>query len=187
MFGSIAIILTCIFINGLVASPLSVRYSSEELIPNDYLELWNEDAKFSDGKLTYYGPSNSTLKAARAVHPEIEGRSGCSTTATPSCHDSHSARNDVCDQLVAELQGDYQVPIPQAPRQICYEGSSESNAHCCVSWHNPVPGLIKGDLYDYAYSIMITCTEDGISGKINGVKVHNTCTNVCLSNRGTGC
>lgn len=138
-----------------MASPLSVRNSSEELFANDYLELWNEDAKFSTGKLTYYGPSGSTLKAARAVESEpalIEGRASCGTTVAPSCYESHSARNDVCDKLVTELQGDSQVSIPQAPRQICYEGNSESNSYCCVSWHNPVPGLIKGDLATYAYN-----------------------------------
>lgn len=149
-FGSIIIILA--LIKGLVASPLSVRDANEELIANDYLELWHEDAKFSTGTVTYYGPSNSTLKAVRAIDSEIKRRASCGTSVAPTCHDSHSARNDVCDQLVTELQGDSQVSIPQAPRQICYEGSSESNEYCCVSWHNPVPGLIKGDLANYAYN-----------------------------------
>lgn len=152
-FSSIFIVFA--LAKALVASPLSTRSSNEELFANDYLELWHEDAKYSDGKITYYGPSNSTLKAARAVDSApamIEGRAGCTTTATPSCHTSHSARNDVCDQLVNELQGDSQVSVGQSPRQICYEGSSESNEFCCVSWHNPVSGLVKGDLANYAYT-----------------------------------
>ncbi|KIM99812.1 hypothetical protein OIDMADRAFT_19786, partial [Oidiodendron maius Zn] len=32
-----------------------------------------------------------------------------------------------------------------------------------------------------------TCTSNGISGKTNNVRVHNTCTAVGLSNRGNHC
>jgi hypothetical protein len=148
-FKLIPLILACAMAKGLMASPLAARDSTEVDPPNDYVELHREDAA-SGGSLVYYGPPSGT-KTLRSLEPaKVEERASCSTTVAPSCSTSHTARNDVCDLLVTELQGDSTVPVGASPRQICYEGSSESNEYCCVSWHNVVPNLNKGDLAPYA-------------------------------------
>jgi hypothetical protein len=152
-FSTFITISLCVLARGLVASSLFTRATDDGLIPNDYLELWREEATIPGDYLVYYGPPNNTV-ATRTTNPQpvrVEERSSCGTTAAPSCHTSNTARNAVCDSLVTELQGDYDVSVPQSPRQICYEGNSETNEYCCVSWHNVVPSLQKGDLAGYAY------------------------------------
>jgi hypothetical protein len=154
---SIVAILACTLVKGLMASPLALRDSEEEgLVANSYIELWCEPATFYTGNMVYYGPSYSTLKAIRGANPEPAGfekrySSSCSSPKKLNCYESHEAGNEPCDQLVTGLQGDGGVSVPESPRQICYEGSSEKNAYCCVSWHNKIPGLTKADLYYPAY------------------------------------
>jgi hypothetical protein len=151
-----AVIFACAIAYGVMASPVPVPApdSTELDLSTDYVELFRENATTEGFSLVYYGPGeDAAVLATKTVREEparIEERGSCSTTAAPGCYTSHSSRNDVCDALVTELQGDGNVAVPQAPRQICYEGNAESNPWCCVSWHNVVPGLVKGDLAGYA-------------------------------------
>jgi hypothetical protein len=159
-----------------LAAPAAVS-ESKTSVSTPYAELFRESAKQSTGHLVYYGPSTDSTDSLFA-------RADCPTSAAPVCSSDHGAQNDVCTSLYNELVQDSGVGVAESPRQICYEGNS---GYCCVSWHNVVPGLTKGDLVPYVQSMLNSCTQNGVSGKTYGVDVHGTCTDVCLSNRGTHC
>ncbi|PGH10645.1 hypothetical protein AJ79_05359 [Helicocarpus griseus UAMH5409] len=180
---TIALTLACTMVTGLIASPLP------EQISDGFTELFRTKGK-NGGLLIYYGlldGDDAGTPALGAAGTSLQQRASCPTTKEPVCDDDHAARNYVCDQLVAELEGNSDVAVPGSPRQICYRGTAGNNEFCCVSWHNKVPDLNKGDLAGHANKILKTCTSNGISGKIYGVMVGRTCTDVCLSNRGTHC
>ena len=150
-FKSITLVFTFVMATSLMASPLKVQNSTELLTPNEYVELHREKAS-NGGHLVYYGHGRHT-KTARSEAAKLEERdtATCGYTNSPTCSDSHTARNDICFQLVTELQTDSAIAVGNSPRQICYEGSAaESNEYCCVSWHDVIPNLIKGDLASYA-------------------------------------
>ncbi|KAF1990255.1 hypothetical protein K402DRAFT_389882 [Aulographum hederae CBS 113979] len=150
-FTSSILIVASFMATGLMASPLSAR-DTDASASRNYTELFRETATTGSGHLVYYGlpPSSGNHNNTRedaAIEPRQQS---CSFTAHPKCDDDHTARNDVCDQLVTELYGNSDVGVGESPRQICFEGNAEDNKYCCVSWHNVVPGLIKGDLAEYA-------------------------------------
>ncbi|KAJ5195302.1 uncharacterized protein N7498_008740 [Penicillium cinerascens] len=175
-FQSTTLILAFAMATGLMASPL------KEKATNELVELFREDGS-DGGQLIYFGHGDNTGTETEA----LQDRASCSSTAKINCHSKHAARNEVCDKLVTHLQGYSDVAVAGSPRQICYKGESEDDEYCCVSWHNTIPGLTKGDLATYAENIFKQCTSNGISGKTEKVLVHSTCTNVCMSNRGTHC
>jgi hypothetical protein len=163
----------------LLASPLN----QEHIVPNSYVELYREPAAHSNGSLVYLGHAPGAAPGA-----QLESRATCHGNVAPTCSGKYAARNDICESLVNELFADSRIGVAQSPRQICYEGAAaESNDYCCVSWHNVVPSLTKGDLGPIANTMLQTCTSNGISGKTYNTWVRQTCTSVCLSNRGTGC
>ncbi|CAJ2507896.1 Uu.00g090820.m01.CDS01 [Anthostomella pinea] len=155
---------------------------------NGFIELDRQPASHGSGHLVFLGSGENTKRMNMDERNPIEERASCTNDPTPSCSGDHTARNDICDKLVTELFADPTISVGSSPRQICYEGdAAESNEYCCVSWHNVVDGLTKGDLAPIAQTIEQQCTQNGISGKTNNVWVFNTCTSVCLSNRGTHC
>ncbi|KAI6080593.1 hypothetical protein F4821DRAFT_265755 [Hypoxylon rubiginosum] len=171
----------------LVGATSLMAHPFAEQAASDLVELDRKPASDGKGTLLFLGLGGEEKRADAGLLP-VEERATCQSSATPSCSGKNTARNDICDQLVSELYGDASVSVGQSPRQICYQGAAaESNDYCCVSWHDKVPGLTKGDLAPFAQGILSQCTSNGISGKTYNVLVHNTCTSVCLSNRGTGC
>ncbi|PGH16848.1 hypothetical protein AJ79_01492 [Helicocarpus griseus UAMH5409] len=178
-FKSITLVLACVLATGLMASPLQAR--------NEFAELYRVNDK-DGGSLIYYGffEDNDT-ETPTSDTSRLQERASCPTMKEPKCDGANAARNPICDKLVTDLEGNSDVNVPGSPRQICYQGSTEKNAFCCVSWHNKVPNLNKGELAPFAHKILRTCTANGISGKIYGVRVGGTCTDACLSNRGTHC
>ncbi|KAI0528411.1 hypothetical protein GGR58DRAFT_496105 [Xylaria digitata] len=153
--------------------------------PGDFVELDRQPVSDGNGTLIFLGPGNED-NTARAEMSSMDKRA-CSSSGSITCDSSHAARNENCDKLVTELFGDPTVGVSESPRQICYQGASDDNAFCCVSWHNVVKGLNKGHLAPIAQNMLSQCTQNGISGKTHEVYVHGTCTDVCLSNRGTHC
>ncbi|KAI3317672.1 hypothetical protein HD806DRAFT_550329 [Xylariaceae sp. AK1471] len=152
----------------------------------DYVELDRKPASTGNGTLIFMGPEDGA-NVERSANL-MEGRASCQTDPAPTCSGSHAARNEICDQLITELFADPTVSVGSSPRQICYQGAAaDKNSYCCVSWHKVVDNLTKGDLAPIAQKIQQTCTQNGISGKTYSVWVHSTCTDVCVSNRGTGC
>ena len=142
-FSSITLLLASALATGITASPI---LEAREV--SDYVHHFSEPGK-TGGTLSYYGPANGTETA----EPETSGlqeRKYCPKNKAPNCSSSHAARNNICDQLVTELQADSSVGVEEKPRQICYQGNAEKNTYCCVSWHNAVKGLTKGDLANYA-------------------------------------
>jgi hypothetical protein len=135
---------------GLIATPLRTRSNVAPDLGNGYAELYSEQASTGDGQLIYYGLSGSGNTTSPSEQSGAVEHVTCTLYGNVVCDRNNAARNDVCDTLIQELQLDYTVSVGQSPRQICYLGVSTTNSFCCVSWHNPIPGLIKGDLFDIA-------------------------------------
>jgi len=182
---SITLIFVCAMATGLMASPLAEADSGERT------ELYREKGSYG-GSLIYYGPASGTkTRRLEAAKVKLEERlfgfgsdpKTCPDTAEPSCSTSNTARNDICDKLVTELFANSNIKVGKSPRQICFFAPDA----CCVSWGSEVPNLTKGDLAGHAMKILNTCTSNGISGKMPNVRVAGTCTEFCLSNRGTHC
>jgi hypothetical protein len=162
-----------------LAAPAAAT-ESKTTLSSDYVELFRESAKQSNGHLVYYGPHDGTKNGSVS----LQARTDCPTDTAPTCDSDNGAKNDVCTSLYNELVDDPEIGVPESPRQICYNGDG---GYCCVSWHSVVPGLVKGDLVPYVQRMLDSCTQNGISGKTYNVNVHETCTDVCLSDRGTHC
>ncbi|KAF2150287.1 hypothetical protein K461DRAFT_295582 [Myriangium duriaei CBS 260.36] len=154
---------------------------------NDFVELFREPASGS-GTMIYLGyPYENGMTTPADSTTEKQVSATCPQPVL-MCDTNNFARNNLCAQLVAELQLDSTVPLPGTPRQVCYLGDGVApNAYCCASWTTPVPGLTKGDLVEPASRIFKTCTANGISGKVDNLVLHDICVALCLSNRGTGC
>jgi hypothetical protein len=115
---------------GLMASPLAEhQHSTDILTSNDYVEHYREPV--ANGTLVYLGyaedapsgvptptRSRATKVEARKAKAKTTTTTCAAATATPECSTKYSARNDICDQLVTELQGDSQIAVPESPRQI---------------------------------------------------------------------
>ncbi|KAF7155895.1 hypothetical protein CNMCM5623_008775 [Aspergillus felis] len=141
-FNNMTLMLVSILALGVVASPVP-----EQSTTSGWVEHYRETSK-SGGTLIYYGPQDGTQTAEPEA--KIQQRSCGSTSKAPVCDSSNGARNGNCNGLVSELYDNSDVAIDVKPRQICYQGDSAKNTFCCVSWHNPIPGLKKGDLAPYA-------------------------------------
>lgn len=151
-----------------------------------YVELYREKA--GNGTLIYSGYREWTTSGNQSV-PQLMPREDCAGKPTFSCDRSsqnHGAPNNLCDQLVTELQANDRVAVSEAPRQICFQDDT-AQGHCCVSWNKAIKNLTKGDLFDKAQFIAQRCTSNGVSGKLDNMEIQDTCVTVCLSNRGTGC
>ena len=171
-----------------MASPFSGSVNNNPQ-RTDFVELFREPvSKNLNDHLVFLGYPNGT-ETNNSERTKFEKRS-CSATSAPTCSSHNSARNDICESLVTELNGDATVAVSSSPRQICYEGgAAETNKYCCVSWGSPVSPLTKGDLSGYATTMASTCTQNGVSGKFGSVPVGSSqkCIEVCLSDRGTHC
>ncbi|KAF2963465.1 hypothetical protein GQX73_g10108 [Xylaria multiplex] len=167
---------------GLMARSLP---QGDTTFPGDFVEIDRQPASDGNGTLIFLGPGSED-NTARAATSAMDKRA-CSSSGSITCDSNHAARNENCDKLVTELFADPTIGVAESPRQICYQGTSGDNAYCCVSWHNVVKNLNKGDLAPIAQNMLSQCTQNGISGKTHGVYVHGKCTDVCLSNRGTHC
>lgn len=164
--------------SGLVTPPTT------QLVPTTYVELHSE--KVANGTLIYLGPPEGSNEA-RDEASHLEERDNCAKAPAITCDNDHTARNDLCEQLVTDLIANGGVPVGSAPRQICFKGDGSKNNHCCVSWSDKIDGLKKGQFADAALAIQGRCTENGISGLQQNNKINGKCVTVCLSGRGTGC
>jgi len=117
---------------------------------NRYTELSRENAA-DGGSLVFYGPSSVT-QSRRSEGSLVERflwfgtPKACPASVEPICSEDNGARNEVCDSLVTALMGNSKVAVPESPRQVCYLADKS----CCVSWHDVIPGLTKGDLAEHA-------------------------------------
>ncbi|KAI1739742.1 hypothetical protein F4680DRAFT_448738 [Xylaria scruposa] len=108
----------------------------------------------------------------------------CSANPTPSCDTKkNQAQNELCQNLINDLNAQYTVPIPKDWRQTCYRGTDGS---CCTGWNTEVRYLRHGDLAANVDAVTQFCSANGISGKIYGTRLAGTCCNQCI-NSGHGC
>ncbi|GIK02214.1 hypothetical protein Aspvir_006263 [Aspergillus viridinutans] len=128
---------------GIVASPIQ-----EQSAANGWVEHYRETGR-GGGSLIYFGPpTGSQTEQSETVN--LQQRSCGNANKTPVCDSSHAARNGNCVALVSELYDNSDATVGESPRQICYQGDSDKNAFCCVSWHSKITGLRKSDLAPYA-------------------------------------
>jgi hypothetical protein len=149
-FKSMVLVLACAL--SVMASPFTLR----DTVSSEYVELHRHNASIPGHSIIYYGPSKGTMTG----HPasiRVKERASCTYTGDLSCDAQHNdANNEICTNLVNDLGGNAGVGVGTSPRQICYQatgsGSSvaEDHAYCCVSWHDVVPNLNKGDLAPFA-------------------------------------
>ena len=113
------------------------------------------------------------------------GGTKCATgKITPVCDNSHNeAENALCDSLISNLNGYSSQAIPSNWRQVCYKGQ---NGKCCTSWSGAINNLKYSDLSGNAQTMSQSCSSNGISAKMNGLKIEGTCVNQCL-NSGHSC
>ncbi|KAI0191617.1 hypothetical protein F4808DRAFT_476019 [Astrocystis sublimbata] len=136
--------------------------------------------------MEYYGVAATEEKQnqpTRTVQLERKGTQ-CSASPTPSCDTSkNQAENELGENLLETLNAQSTTPVPTDWRQICYRGSSGS---CCTGWNTQVDNLQQGDLAANLETLSQSCSSNGISGKIYGTKLYNTCVNQC-ANSGHKC
>ncbi|ODV80515.1 uncharacterized protein CANTADRAFT_25029 [Suhomyces tanzawaensis NRRL Y-17324] len=98
--------------------------------------------------------------------------------AHTSCGGSHVPSSQDCRDLVNKL---YNQPlfVPRSPRSICFRS-------CCVSWSNSFAAT-GGYLAQNVEACGQSCTYQGKSCEIYDVLFINTHTNICVSNRASGC
>ncbi|KAI0147790.1 hypothetical protein GGR57DRAFT_515519 [Xylariaceae sp. FL1272] len=110
----------------------------------------------------------------------LEGRgTQCSATPTPSCDTKHNqAQNSLCSYLLDNLSAQSTLSVDPSWRQICYRGTDGS---CCTGWNEAVSKLQQGDLADNVQILSEYCSANGVSGKIYGTKLYNTCVNLCVN------
>ncbi|KAF2235556.1 hypothetical protein EV356DRAFT_111689 [Viridothelium virens] len=175
-------------VTGSMAFP-SAKKINNNPEPIEFVELFREPAsQKSNHSLVYFGYPNGA-NASHSAPIDLQKRT-CSAYSDPTCNTDNAARNDICENLVTELNGDAGVQISQHGRQICYEGdAAEKNKYCCVSWGTNVSPLTKGDFVGYTTKVVSQCTENGVSGKFNSVLLGSSqeCVEICMSNRGTHC
>jgi hypothetical protein len=98
-----------------IAFPLAASDATKIFPSTDFVELFRENTT-SGGHLVYYGPAGDDApegtKTSRSLPAKVQERASCSTTVAPTCSLSNGARNDVCDQLVIELESDSTVSVP---------------------------------------------------------------------------
>ncbi|EJD46735.1 hypothetical protein AURDEDRAFT_63018 [Auricularia subglabra TFB-10046 SS5] len=170
MFPAKALLITTFVAAQAYATPTPVA-ATEELVV-----LGTKDTSF--GKLTYYGPAPSANSTTAAV--TVARRCG-SNDVTCSGYNIPSA--SVCASLISSLRTNGGTPWPASPRSICLSSGST----CCVSWHDPVPGLVEGYLIGAADAAFNACVTDGLSGATTNTNLNGVCTRQCLSDRPTGC
>ncbi|EJD46708.1 hypothetical protein AURDEDRAFT_63094 [Auricularia subglabra TFB-10046 SS5] len=144
--------------------------------PEELVVLATKDTSF--GTLTYYG----LAPGANATTPALAVARRCgSNDVTCSGYNIPSAR--VCASLISSLRANGGTPWPASPRSVCLSSGST----CCVSWHDPVPGLVEGYLIGAADAAFNACVVDGLSGATTNTNLNGVCTRQCLSDRATGC
>lgn len=95
---------------------------------------------------------------------------------------SNAAYSTVCSALIGSLSD---AGVDTAPRSICL---SQSGNRCCISWANPVPGLVQKNLFNSANTARDRCGGGcTVSAKARHVNLRGICTTQCLSNRPDGC
>ncbi|KAI0548064.1 hypothetical protein F4679DRAFT_585822 [Xylaria curta] len=139
-------------------------------------------------RMEYYGVNTTAVAinaAANAANKEKPTRTlerkgtSCSATPTPSCDTKkNQAQNALCESLINDLNAQYTVAIPKEWRQICYRGTDGS---CCTGWNTEVSNLQQGDLAANVETVAQSCSANGVSGKIYGTKLFQTCCNQCVN------
>ncbi|KAL9106235.1 MAG: hypothetical protein Q9227_008703 [Pyrenula ochraceoflavens] len=163
----IAVVLACA--SSLVASPLSAAPANNTGF-DQLFELARERNKADDGHIIYSGALTGTaLTTNGTAGTRPQKRTSACAKSKMHCSKSHGARNANCDSLVSELGADSRTPVVSGTRQICYKGDSSENEKCCVSVGETIDNLLKGDVYDPANTLLQSCTESGISGKLTNV------------------
>lgn len=158
---------------------LVARYADIDARNPDLIQLGSENTA-DGGTLEFWGK-----REVEALNARWGGGTKCVTgTITPKCDNSHNeAENALCDSLIGNVNGYGTQSIDSSWRQVCYKGT---DGKCCTSWSGSITGLKYSDLAGNAQTMATSCSNNGISAKMSGLKIDNTCVNQCL-NSGHSC
>lgn len=118
----------------------------------DWVELYREPAKTSNGTLIFYGcpPDYEPKLNPRTLGAGLGTKScklGTDPTLQPKCDSENKARRGNCDKLLDKIiYSGLDQPVEGPWRQLCYLGMENDNYSCCVSWHTPVGKMTRRDL-----------------------------------------
>jgi hypothetical protein len=137
----------------------------------------------ANGTLTFWGVADGATSKPPSAFADLEKRQCGSNDVI--CSGDHTAGVTSCEDLLADLQAHPGTPVNESPRSIC---RTTVNEQCCVSWANPVPGLVEFNLVSAASKILNFCgVNPRVSGLARNVNLNGVCTTQCLSNRPNGC
>lgn len=161
--------------------------SSETAAEGESFEVWGQNLDARDPDLTLLSSENTADGGSFEAWGKREAKSlnarktNCVTgTISPVCDDSNGGQNALCLSLISYLSSFGTQATPSGSKQLCYTGSG---GKCCTGWNVAVPNLNYNDLVGNAQTMYQTCSgSSGNSGKMNGVKLYDTCANQCLNN-----
>jgi hypothetical protein len=159
---------------------------SVPIVPEDYegYVVLKSIVKPDGALITIYGRDSSKLDK-RSI---VQNRSSCGNNNPIQCDWRNTAIVEVCKSLLADLRKNSLWRLSDSPRSICYNAGA--NNKCCVSWADKVPNLLQGYLVGGLVKAGITCAAGSnlfISARVANVRLANTCTTQCVSNRPEDC
>ncbi|EJD46712.1 hypothetical protein AURDEDRAFT_164166 [Auricularia subglabra TFB-10046 SS5] len=103
------------------------------------------------------------------------------------CDRKNAPGPSACAARLDYLRENSGCMLATSPRSVC-QTIPESGSRCCVSWHNPAPGLTEGDLVPAANAVLNECVlRTGMLGLTRNADLRGVCTKQCLSKRPMDC
>jgi hypothetical protein len=142
--------------------------------------------KMPGATLTWYGDAPGNVTVASIPSTAI-GQSGCGDNQPLLCDSNNTGPRDACNGLLNYLNDNYNAGKTTSPRSLCWK--LDSGGRCCASWANDASNLLFGYL-TYALSDAINVCGNAfvdVSARTGNVRLGDTCTTQCTSNRPDGC
>lgn len=141
-----------------------------------------EMVQVENGTISIYGfPGEEEPTEAAMGGPPT-----CGSNSVICDYKHHMADVSTCDSLITALRNNPDRSVPASPRDICFGG----DGRCCLSWNEPVGGLLWGHLLPAVEKMRSMCVNsnvDRISAKSYDTHLVRACLAQCLSNKPHGC
>ncbi|KZW00142.1 hypothetical protein EXIGLDRAFT_722714 [Exidia glandulosa HHB12029] len=133
-----------------------------------------QDSPF--GPLVIYGFANATTVATEDTSAAALNERACGSNDV-TCDGGNVPNAPACANLIASLSANSGTGLGVSPRSICQTTNGNT---CCVSWHNPAPGLVESMLIAGANAAYNGCVVHGLSGLTQNTVLNGVCTKQCL-------
>lgn len=172
-------------------NPGLTQIGSENTADGGSMEFWGRDIEARDPALTQFGSEDTTdggsmeFWGKRDIESQLVRRTKCkSDPIIPHCDNKENlAENALCDSLIGNLAAYGSQRIDKGWRQVCYKGQT---GKCCTAWSGGIDNLQYSDLVKNAQTMVQSCSNNGVSAKMSGVRIRGACVNHCL-NSGHSC